>query len=111
MKDRTHASVSTRADFIVRPLVLGRRAPAGHATVTGISPEGLRCIPDPLVFDAGDFRPGTSVILLGSRGPYRELKILGTVGRALGEDGSVEIRILSTTNDASLQRWIEKGRL
>ena len=56
MKDRTHASMPTRADFIVRPLVLRRASPAGHATVTAISIEDLRCLPDPLVFNAGDFR-------------------------------------------------------
>lgn len=105
--ERAHVRTPVTARFMVRA-GMGRHAPAGYGTATDISEGGLRLVPDPVVFDpARDFWPKTTVIMIGASGRIRAFSISGTVAR-VGSDGSVGIRITSTTSDAMLKELIDK---
>lgn len=105
---RAHPRAASTARFMVRA-GMDRFGPAGYGAVSDISEGGLRLIPDPIVFwSARDFWPRTTVIMIGAESWCRHFSLAGTVAR-VDPDGSVGIRIQSTTSAVFLHEWIEKG--
>lgn len=105
--ERAHKRTPITARFMIRA-GMDRTSPDGYGTVTDISPAGLRLVPDPVVFwPYRDFRPQSTIIMIGAERGFRPFSISGTVAR-VGRDGSVGIRIQSTTSSAFLKEWIRK---
>lgn len=105
---RAYPRARSQARFMVRP-GMDRNAPAGYGVVADISLGGLRLIPDWVVFyPARDFWLRTTVVMIGAEAWCRRFSLAGSVAR-VDRDGSVGIRIESTTSPAFLAEWVEKG--
>lgn len=105
---RAHPRTPTKARFMVRS-GMDRNAPAGYGTVTDIGEGGLRLVPDPVVFNPSrDFWPRTTVVMIGAQEWCRHFSLAGAVAW-VGRDGSVGVRISSTTSQAFFDEWIRKA--
>lgn len=105
---RAHPRTPTFARFILS-VGLDRSAAVGPCTVVEISAGGALLEPDPIVFDLfRDFRVRRSLIMLGASRWNKRFALAGEVVR-IDKQGRVGVSLSSSTSDAFLSEWIERG--
>jgi hypothetical protein len=105
---RAHERRRTKARFMIK-VGLDNLSSYGFCEAVEVSPGGLTIVPDPVTFDAiRDFHPKKIVILTGVQTWIRHFSVSGHVSR-VSPDGTVGIRIASTSSDAFLKEWFETG--
>lgn len=108
---RVHPRTPTSGRFMLK-VGLDHHSAVGFAQVIDISREGIRVTPD-LNFETADFLKGKSVIMIGCQSWNRHFSLSGTVASTFHtfpvRGQFIGIRISSTTSDAFLREWVERG--